>query len=409
MNKLTIFIISLAIFAFFSSCEENKNVVDPGQPEVTPTGAVTPVASTEGAAVTATIGPAGGTIESADKRIKVDIPAGALSAQQVITVQPLSKNHCPLGTGTAFRLAPHGIEFAKPARITFQYTQQDVTGSAPELLRIAYQTGKGHWQSPRTKSIDTTAHTVSVQTTHFSDWGMFQTMHIYPNESFLDPGEKIALNVYHIEADNDDDELTVPLGTLLPAKYVEKWTLQGEGTLTNKHNTGTYQAPARIPAVNPTAVTVFLNKSVTIDGRVYKDIRLVANFFVAPEGISMQYGNNEWVTFQGGANLLTDHRVVAGKLGSEHIQVLWVGPATGQFSWTLQTVTFLYNRSSTYLCQHIVPKDRISGGTLRVNNDHPEYFVGTFYLTSAGWIDMSTHPPSFGEIVVRGVIRVKRV
>jgi hypothetical protein len=37
-------------------------------------------------------------------------------------------------------------------------------------MRIAYQSEKGIWMSPATKSLDTTARTLSVETTHFSDW-----------------------------------------------------------------------------------------------------------------------------------------------------------------------------------------------------------------------------------------------
>lgn len=101
------FILSLSLFATAVSCKKEANLIEPDQPgneqpiPSTPTGsagAVTPVATPEGTIVTATVGPAGGTIESADKRIRVAVPAGTLTASQTISVQPLNENHCPWET-----------------------------------------------------------------------------------------------------------------------------------------------------------------------------------------------------------------------------------------------------------------------------------------------------------------------
>jgi hypothetical protein len=82
-------------------------------------GVVQPVANAA-AAVTATVGPGGGTVSAGGATLT--IPAGALPAAQAITVTPLSS----LG-GSPFdrllggvKLGPDGLTFIKPATLTIQ-------------------------------------------------------------------------------------------------------------------------------------------------------------------------------------------------------------------------------------------------------------------------------------------------
>ncbi|WP_247237155.1 hypothetical protein [Telluribacter sp. SYSU D00476] len=414
MKNITQLFLCLTLAACMASCNTDPGAVDPDNPGDNPgkpaAGAVTPVGSPEGTATTATIGPAGGTIESADKQVIVQIPAGALATSQTISVQPIS-NNCPGGTGRAFRLTPHGITFTKPATITFQYSETDVNGSNPALLRIAYQNSKGIWQSPAVKSLDTTAHTVTVQTTHFSDWGLFKKMFIYPQNSFLNPGDNVYLRVFQTveEVPVEEDDLIVPLPTLMPTKYIEKWALRGEGTLAHQHNDGTYYAPSRIPATNPAAVTVFLNKSTTIEGKLYKDLRLISNIFVAPEGISVQIDGGEWKTYPGGANINTTHNVILGQNGTEYASLGWKGAPTGTFRWTKSTDVAFNIVKGALIYQHLYGSaPSVSGGSLKVDNSDPTWVVGTFTVEPAGWIDTSP-PGRMGTSSVKGVIRVKRV
>lgn len=418
MKNVFKLLLSLALSVLFFSCELDKDRTpapgdNPGTPNK-PTGAVTPVGTPEGTPVTASIGPAGGTIQSADQRIQISIPAGALSSTQTISVQPIS-NHCPAGEGQAFRLSPHGITFAKPATITFQYGDADVNGSAPEFMGIAYQNDKGIWQSPPVRGIDTTAHTVTVQTTHFSDWGLFQKMFIYPERTILNPGANVHLKVFMtVELEDNEDDLLVPLPTLLSTKYIEKWTLAGAGTLTHMHNEGDYYAPASIPVTNPAMITVFLNKSATIGGQVFKDLRLLTSIFVAPEGLSVQVNGGDWTTYTGGAIINGTQNLVTGKNGAETASVGWKGQATGVFRWTSNTdVAFNLIRGSViYQHMYIVgPRQPpvISGGYLKTDDSDEEWAIGTFNLQPAGWINPSTPLDSYGTATIRGVYRMKRV
>ena len=412
MKNLFKLIFSITLNALIFSCDPPMDSDTPKSDD-TPgvvTGAVTPVGTVEGEVISATIGPGGGTIESADQRIQISIPAGALNTNQTISVQPIG-NNCPAGSGQAFRLMPHGITFAKPAAITFQYNDQDINGSAPELLRIAYQNEKGIWQAPAVKGLDTTTRTVTVQASHFSDWAVFQTMFMYPINVFLNPGGNVHLKVSQIqEPKNADEELIVSIPEDLPGRYIEKWTLNGEGVLKDHGNNADYAAPSSIPAVNPAAVTVLLNKTVTINGKVFKDIRLVSNIYVAPEGISVQVDGGEWTTYPGGANINSTRNIVLGNIGVVYASVGWVGAPTGTFHWTKGIdVGFNLNKGKLIYQQLYGKGPYVSGGSLAVDNSDQTWVVGSFTVQPAGWIDTGGQIPTMGTAGVRGVFRVKRI
>jgi hypothetical protein len=420
MKKQFLLVLRLALIFLIPAChpESEPIIPDPDDNSGTPTtpapGAVTSVGTAEGTPFTASIGPAGGTLQSADHRLKITIPAGALTETTTISVQPIT-NHCPSGTGPAYRLTPHGLTFAKPAVITFQYNEQDVNGSAPELLRVAYQNAKNMWQSPPLKSIDTTARTVAVQTTHFSDWSLFQNVILDPHNAIIDPGGQINILVRkHVEPTPEQlDELLVPLATVLDEKYITSWQVGGEGTLkyTKSGSRITYQAPNHIPAKNPVAVSVLLNKTVTIEGRVYRDLRLVSNVYVAPEGISVQIDGGGWQTYPGGANFNGTQNVVLGKIGSESALVSWKGAPTGTFRWTKSTDVAFNLLKGPFIYQHLYGTKTVyvSGGSLIVDNTDPTWAMGTFTVEPAGWIRPSTPPDVTGTAYIKGVFRMKRV
>jgi hypothetical protein len=405
-------LVGLALTFLIASCDP-KNESVTAEPDGTPgevTGAVTPVGTSEGTAVTANIGPAGGTIQSTDQRIRITIPAGALPTEQTISVQPLS-NRCPSGTGQAFRLLPHGQIFTKPVTVTFKYTETDVNGSLPQAVSIAYQNDKGVWQSPSVKRLDTTARSVSVQSTHFSDWGLFQKMYISPGNSFLNPGGNLRLVAFQIrESELIGDDYFVPLPERIPSKYIEKWQLRGEGVLKANQTEAEYFAPSSIPAINPAVVTVFLNQTVKMDGVLYKDLRLVSNIFTSPEGLSVQLDGGAWRTYAGGANITGARNVVQGMDGKESAAVHWNGAPTGNFYWTKGIdVAFNLNKGKL-IYQHLYGKNlAISGGSLAVDCSDQTWVVGTFTVQPAGWIDTAPSPLQIGTTSIKGVFRVKRV
>ena len=424
MNRLFIYFLSLALTAVSVSCKHDTDKIRPDgpgntQPETPPTipleEAVTPVGTPEGSIITATIGPAGGTVASEDQRIRVVIPAGALTSPQTISVQPVT-NTCPSGTGQAFRLTPHGLTFAKPATIAFHYDEDDVQGTAQEALRIAYQTDNGSWKSPNRRSLDTNARMLSVQTTHFSDWTFFKNIKVIPVSAVVEPGGSVDLKVYqHVEEPETtkDGELVVPkVPPLIKEKYIKKWAVSSEGTLAHEQVRATYYAPSKIPAKNPVAVTVFLNLKVTIDGLVYNDVRLVSNILVAPEGISVQIDGGDWKTYAGGIGVHPETSILLGANGDEKCGLAFPGMKPGAFRWTLGTEVVFNLHKGHIIYQHVYAEGKkpvVSGGSLKVISIDPDWVVGTFTVNPAGWIQPNNPYNPIGTASVKGVFRLRRV
>ena len=95
-----------ALLLIFGSCKKDKK--EDTSPENV-TLLVTPVANTTGPVIQQMIGPGGGTITSADGRVSLTFPAGALETNQTISIQPI-ENKLPSGaSNSAYRFLPHGL------------------------------------------------------------------------------------------------------------------------------------------------------------------------------------------------------------------------------------------------------------------------------------------------------------
>lgn len=266
------------------SCEKATNDSSQGKPIVTDKG--TPY----GQVVSIEVGTSGGTLISPDGKLKLIIPEGALSATKSISIQSIS-NEAPLGAGNAYRLMPAGTTFQKPVQLVFSYDDQQVDEIPAEFLWIVTQANDGSWNAMMKSMVDKISKTVSIETTHFSDWalGRFMELSLVPASQTVKKGKTIQLLVFGFSRDKEisgNDELVplIPLGevkegdelvplTPIPALEerlmdfkVKSWTMNGlnapisnsNGTLTPAGYTATYKAPSQKPATNPVAVTVEL-------------------------------------------------------------------------------------------------------------------------------------------------------
>ena len=144
-----------------------------------------------GAAATATVGASGGQLRSPDGKFTLSVPAGALAANTSLTIQPIT-NTAHGGRGTAYLLGPSGQAFQRPVTLTFAYTDEDVSGTAPEALAIAFQTGERYWQLADTTS-DAAAKTLTVRTTHFSAWSVVTRLRLAPAAAKVGVGKSLTL------------------------------------------------------------------------------------------------------------------------------------------------------------------------------------------------------------------------
>jgi hypothetical protein len=105
----------------------------------------TAIGKPEGKLVSKEIGPAGGTIISDDGRVELIFPAGTLTKETNISIQPII-NLLPNGNGKGYQFEPSGTRFIKPVEIVFHYSQgEDEVCTAP-LHFMAIQDKNGKWE-----------------------------------------------------------------------------------------------------------------------------------------------------------------------------------------------------------------------------------------------------------------------
>jgi len=69
--------------------------------------------------------------------LAICIPAGALTNEQHITIQPLT-NTSPGGKGIAYRLTPHGQQFSKPVKIHIVFRIPEKISQTKESMKGAF-------------------------------------------------------------------------------------------------------------------------------------------------------------------------------------------------------------------------------------------------------------------------------
>lgn len=232
-----------------------------------PTATAVSVAS--GVPVSATIGAAGGSVVNG--KVALNIPAGALAADTLITIQPTTST-AHGGLGSAFQMTPDGQTFAKPVELKFTYTDQNLGGSSPETLGVAFQTPTGFWQWLGPVTVDSAAKTISVNTTHFTRFEDVAGYRMIPLSKTIKVKETAALKVLVCYAKSVDENDPQPLaldcknansqGTLVPSEWSVNGVVGGNatvGTVSGSGSGATYTAPATKPTPNTVVVSASIN------------------------------------------------------------------------------------------------------------------------------------------------------
>ncbi len=229
----------------------------------------TAVGTPNGTAISASIGPSGGTLTSADGRLTLTVPANAVANSTTLSIQPIS-NAAPGATGSAYRMLPDGQTFAVPVKLSFAYDDQSLRGSDPDALGVVYQNGQGFWRSLKTVQRDTVNHTLTVSTSHFSDWTSHLTgLQLQPGEASVAVGKSIGLllvscNTYEV----GEDLQSLALACVPPflTATTSGWAVNGApGGVTGlglvaktSGISATYTAPATKPSPNRVIVSAEL-------------------------------------------------------------------------------------------------------------------------------------------------------
>ena len=231
--------------------------------------AVTVAGIPEGLPSSATIGVAGGSVNSSDGRLTITVPAGALPADTLVGIQPITAT-APGALGAAYRLTPEGHTFAQPVTLTFKYSPAEAASSAPNLLRVATHTKQGTWSLPDTTR-DEAQRTLTVSTAHFSDWASVNGLLLRPEDSVVqvnrEMGMRVVLCGWGPDPGNNSNGLPLLrecLGISFSGVDFTAWSVNGTpggnasvGTLSVSDNGlgARYRAPSTVPPQNPVAVS----------------------------------------------------------------------------------------------------------------------------------------------------------
>jgi hypothetical protein len=420
----TLYFSLLILCLLLSACNKDDDThLIPNPIPVKEKGAIRLVGQPTNQVVSQTIGTAGGSIISGDSRIKVEFPAGALSSDQEVTIQAIINTN-PSGLGLAYRLTPHDVQFQKPVQISFSYEEEDISNSLAEFLGIAFQDKEGVWQAVGGSQINTTTKTVTVKTTHFSDWSFFQSLTIEPQSTTLSPGESLTLKVYRFLPDADLLAPLVPEGesspiidkTEIDAKHIVKWDLGGPGKLTPTGNSATYTAPQQL--AGPTEVAV----SAQIKSKYNNLWLLISNIMIAPEGITFRLNSGKWINANVPWAGIAEGIIMISGAPLENNQpkgmvyIAWDSQISAvNLDWDLELPQFRYVENDYVQYYHVYPTGNTvvpSSGKLNVTKSGAvgEYITGTFSLHEAGKQDISVLPknPWVGTVAIEGFFRVKR-
>ena len=110
--------------------------------------------------------------------------AGGCACRRYGDRHPADHGHRTRRAWAAYRLTPEGQTFAQPVSLTFKYSAAVAGASAPDLLRVATQTAQGTWSLPATTR-DAAQRTLSVATTHFSDWATVSGLLLRPEDAVV--------------------------------------------------------------------------------------------------------------------------------------------------------------------------------------------------------------------------------
>jgi hypothetical protein len=120
------------------------------------------------------------TAKSGDQKVAIDIARGVIGKTSAgasltrLTITPMATPPAPPAEkniiGLTYDLGPQGATFNPPITVTFTYNPADIPAGVDEKnLTIAYyDTAKGAWVVLEGITVNTTTHTISGKTSHFT-------------------------------------------------------------------------------------------------------------------------------------------------------------------------------------------------------------------------------------------------
>lgn len=257
--------------------------------------------SPTGSPTSATIGAAGGSVETPDGKARVTIPEGALSADAQVQLTPITST-LEGGVGGAYRLELGAAAVAKAVTLTLSYDGLTLP-SGLGALRPALQLPDGSWLAAGKIVLDESKKTISLSSRLVAtgtarrtqaanlkyDVARFEWFHLVPPSATVKTSESLGLAIETRVSQKppEDPDSLAPIGgadeELAPIAVIKTTPIpnqnQGgsftwnasEGSVTAGAFGATFTAPGKVPAKNPVAV------SARYSGKIFDGMLLVSN------------------------------------------------------------------------------------------------------------------------------------
>lgn len=288
----------LAVMCFwmgFSSCSKTGSagtgIPDkPSQPLQLPLGEVL------GEIASASIGSAGGALTSKDGTLTIEVPAGAVTATTAFSIQEVGsvlKNRA-----RTYRLMPESVDFKQPVKLVYNYNGLVSDGANPDHFFLAYQDKNGYFYSANRTKGDRQRQTLTVTTTHFSDWTFYNQYDLFfpgrslaNGELWLLQGEEATIELRAKPIDDFSVEygrIQLPdlTGNLMVQKAIWDYSPK-KGTLTMAApGSAVYKAPAKVDRVERIFINITINGNLGKDnlGNIVQQMQIRQQVVVMPDG-----------------------------------------------------------------------------------------------------------------------------
>ena len=144
--------------------------------------AITAIGKPDGEKNSIIIDKEGSRLISADKKIELVFPEGAITTKTTISIQPVTNTSID-GIGKGYDLEPAGTQFQIPVQLIFHYTDKDMEDGSPQLMAIASQNEKGIWYVLSEIKLDTVSKTIAGSIKHFSAWALTWGFSLRPEKT----------------------------------------------------------------------------------------------------------------------------------------------------------------------------------------------------------------------------------
>ena len=303
---------------------------DAGTEPTTPTHLSTAPGTANGTPASATIGAAGGTLSAADGGLVVTVPAGAVAADTVFTITPVT---APASNAIAtYRLEPEGTTFATPITLSFRASGAGTSYAGLAFLGVALHEQAGTWRFQESVVKDATAKTLSVEVSHFSEYSLLSGYQFQPLATTAEVdtaaeftivacADPVMLALMNGEVPEDlPVDLPDPLlyeckPLFFEGAYADQWSVDGVAGGDGTHGTvqangptaGLFDAPSQKPDPATVSVSAWFHYSGLnslqdmLVGRVTitDDEKYFGSFAVTANGPYVNWtgtGNAKWTT-----------------------------------------------------------------------------------------------------------------